>query len=106
MLAPPKIAPGVRVFYPAADVVFEDTHMLDSLDLRSVLLEADLQHASVEKHVRFRASGVFREGAQNRSRERMRAPFCFGVRDPWSVAAPSDFSGRRVTTMARQGGGA
>ncbi len=53
VLAPPKLAPVVRVLHPAADTVFKDTYMLDFLDLPPVHSEADLQHALVANLKRF-----------------------------------------------------
>ncbi len=79
VLAPPKLAPVVRVLHLAADTIFKDTDMLGFLDLPPLHQEADLQHARGGKSVRIRANWVFREGAENRTRGRVRSPFRLAV---------------------------
>ncbi len=43
LLAPPKLAPAVRVLHPGAQNIFKDTYLLDFLNLPDAHSEADLQ---------------------------------------------------------------
>lgn len=51
ILAPPKVAPLVRLFHPKAEATFKDSYLVDFLDLPEGHTEGELQHALI-KHLR------------------------------------------------------